>query len=176
MAEYVMHPDDDATEVARQLLARVDDPQAVMWSHRPDVPGGGVFVVRDEETVAEVVRLRQQARDEQAKRIADAQQAADERDAKADETGLTPTELGIPASTGTDPGAPGTEGVLVDDESGEDGADDDEPAVDDPSTPDVDESKLTPAQRRAAKRKAAADQAAADEAAQSNGATPEETK
>lgn len=196
MAEYVMHPEDDSVEVARGLLDRVEDPQAVMWSPRPDVPGGGVFVVRDEETVAEVARVQQQKRDTQAQQIADAQAAAEQRDAKADETGLTPTELGFPASTGADPGAPGTEGVRASDEaaargdgllapevtenpdgtvsSEEDDPDTGESATDDPSTPE-DESKMTPAQRRAAKRKAAAEAAAAEQA-QADSAAQEETK
>lgn len=113
MAEYVMHPDDNPVEVVRGLLDKVDDPAKVMWSPRPDVPGGGVYVVNDEEAVAAVVAERKAARDAEAQRIADAQAAADKRDAKADETGLTPSELGIPASTGTDPGAPGTAGVLA---------------------------------------------------------------
>jgi hypothetical protein len=195
-----MHPEDNPAEVARALLDKVDDPQAVVWAPRPDVPGGGVYVVRDEAVVAEVTRARKQARDDQARRISEAQAAADDRDAKADETGLTPAELGIPASTGTDPGAPGTEGVRAtpeaatrgdgllapeltqnadgtvsaDDESGEDGADA-ESGEDDPATPDVDESKMTPAQRRAAKRRAAADKAAADQA-DVDSAAQEETK
>jgi hypothetical protein len=200
VAEYVMHPEDNPVEVVRALLDRVDDPQAVMWSPRPDVPGGGVYVVRDEETVAEVSRLQQAKRDEQAKAIADAQAAADARDAKADETGLTPAELAIPASTGTDPGAPGTEGVQATPEAASrgdgllapeitanpdgtvstDGEESDpdtgesEPVADDPTTPE-DESKMTPAQRRAAKRKAAAE-AAATEQANADSAAQEETK
>lgn len=191
MAEYVMHPGDDPVEVVRALLNKAEAPEHVVWAPRADVPGGGVYVVRDEATVAEVSRAMQAKRDEEAKRIADAQAAADERDAKADETGLTPSELGFPASTGSDPGAAGTEGVqatpeaavrgdgllapeLVENPDGtlsspeqveaENGDDaDNEPTPDDPDTPDVDESKQTPAQKRATKKAAAA-------------ATQEETK
>lgn len=117
MAEYVLHPDDNPADVARALLDKASDPSSVMWSPRPDVPGGGVYVVNNEETVAEVSRQFQQQRDAEAKRIADAQAAAEERDAKADETGLTPAQLGFPANMGTDPGAPGTAGVLATDEA-----------------------------------------------------------
>lgn len=114
MGEYVMHPGDNPVEVVRALLDKASDPSQVMWSPRPDVPGGGVYVVNDDELIREVTQQQKAKRDAEAKRIADAQAAADERDAQADETGLTPNELGFPASTGTDPGAEGTAGVQAD--------------------------------------------------------------
>lgn len=110
MGEYVMHPDDNPVEVVRALLDKASDPSQVMWSPRPDVPGGGVYVVNDDALIREVAQAQKAKRDAEAQRIADAQAAADERDKQADETGLTPAQLGIPASQGSDPGAPGTEG------------------------------------------------------------------
>ncbi|HEU5111008.1 MAG TPA: hypothetical protein VFT95_20905, partial [Micromonosporaceae bacterium] len=107
MAEYVMQEGDTAAEVARALLDKTDDPGSVHWSPRPDVPGGGVFVVHDEQVAAEVARERAEARQAEADRIAAAQAVAEERDAKADETGMTPAELGFPANAGTDPGSAG---------------------------------------------------------------------
>ena len=192
MGEYVMHPDDNPVEVVRSLLDKASDPSQVMWSPRPDVPGGGVYVVNDDELIRQVVAEQKAKREAEARRIAEAQAAADERDKQADETGLTPAQLGIPANQGSDPGAPGTEGQqvtldaaqrgdgllapeLVENPDGtvvpadETDGSDEPPAVDDPNTPE-DESKMTPAQRRAAKKAAkAADAADAS-------ATPEETK
>jgi hypothetical protein len=204
MTEYVMHPEDNPVEVVRGLLDKVSDPSQVMWSPRPDVPGGGVYVVNDDNAVAEVSAAMKQRREAEAQRIADAQAAADARDAQADETGLTPTQLGIPANQGSDPGAPGTAGELADlsvanrgdgllapelvtnpdgtvtpaedvDPDADPDAADEEPVADDPATPE-DESKMTPAQRRAAKRKAAAAEAAAADEAKSGDASQEETK
>jgi hypothetical protein len=160
MAEYVLKEGEEHADVARRLLAESDDPNSVLWAPRPDTYGGGVYVVNNEETVAKVARDLQQVRDDQAKQIAAAQAAADERDAKADETGLTPAQLGFPANAGADPGAPGTEGVTP-----EVGAEDDEtteePVADDPATPE-DESQMTPAQKRKAARQAKAQQDEAD--------------
>jgi hypothetical protein len=162
MAEYVLKEGEEHADVARRLLAESDDPNGVLWAPRPDTYGGGVYVVNNEETVAKVARDLQQVRDDQAKRIADAQAAADERDAKADETGLTPSQLGFPANSGSDPGAPGTEGTPQDDDE------DDTPVEDDPATPE-DESQMTPAQKRKAARLAKAKQDEAD--AQTDGKT-----
>lgn len=159
MAEYVLKAGENHAEVAGRLLAEVDDPQAVVWSPRPDVFGGGVYVVNDDAAVAKVARDLQQARDDEARRIAEAQAAADERDARADETGLTPAELGFPAS-------------LPPSDAEEDG----EPVEDDPSTPE-DESAQTPAQRRKAARLAKAQQEQADaEKAKSDADASEEAK
>lgn len=173
MAEYILKDGENHAEVAQRLLAEVDDPQGVVWSPRPDVYGGGVYVVNDEAAVAKVSADMARARDEEAQRIAEAQRLADERDAKADETGLTPTELGFPANVGTDPGAPGTEGTasVPDEDDSDEG---DEVVVDDPSTPE-DEAAMTPAQRRKATReRKQAEEAAAAEA--SNDGASEEAK
>lgn len=161
MAEYVLKEGEEHADVARRLLAESDDPNGVLWAPRPDTYGGGVYVVNNEETVAKVARDLQQVRDDQAKQIADAQAAADKRDARADETGLTPTQLGFPANAGSDPGAPGTEGTPQDVE--DDGDEDDTPVEDDPATPE-DESQMTPAQKRKAARLAKAKQDEADAA------------
>jgi len=201
MAEYVLREGDTHTDVARRLLAEVDDPQAVVWAPRPDVFGGGVYVVNDEAAVAKVVADLQAKRDDEAKRISAAQAKADERDARADETGLTPAQLGFPANAGTDPGAPGTAGTLATDEAAHRGdgllapetaqtetvtnADgtvsevndeevSDEAVTDDPATPE-DESKMTPAQRRRAAREAKA-KADAENVASTEGAAQEEVK
>jgi hypothetical protein len=177
MAEYVLSEGDTHVEVARRLLAEVDDPQAVVWAPRPDVPFGGVYVVNDEAAVAKVAAEMKTRRDAEATRIADAKAAADERDARASETGLTPAQLGIPANTGTDPGAPGTAGTLAPVDGDGADAEDAEPVEDDPATAE-DESKMTPAQRRKAKRDREAAKAAADSenVASTEGAAQEEVK
>lgn len=171
-AEFVLQPDDDPTEVARQLLDRAEAPEHVHWFPRPDTPGGGVFVVHDERVAAEVVQARQAARAEQAARIEAAQAKAEERDQAADETGLTPGELGFPAAGGTDPGSAAEMQANADataevqaGEGGEEGEPaDEEPVADDPSTPE-DESKAqsTTAARRAARRNRAAEAGAQEE-------------
>lgn len=49
MAEVVMGPGDDRTEVVQALLELADDPADVVWSPRPDAgEHGGVYVVPDE--------------------------------------------------------------------------------------------------------------------------------
>jgi hypothetical protein len=165
VAEYVLQPGDDPGDVAKQLIEAAG-PENVHWFPRPDVPGGGVFQVNDEEAIAGVARTRAAARDAETRRIEEAQAAADERDAKADETGMTPHELGFPANAGTDPGSVAeaernaeVTGDADPEGDGEEVEADDEPvAVDDPAAAE-DESKMTPAQRRAARRKAAAEAA-----------------
>lgn len=167
-AEYPLRHGDNPAEVAQMLLDRADAPEHIQWAPRPDTPGGGVFVVHDEAVAADVARLRQEQRDAEAQRIEAAQTAADERDAKADETGLTPAELGYPAAGGTDPGSAAeaqanaevTADAVTSTEplADEPPAEDEEPVADDPSTPE-DESKMTTAQRRKA-RKATAPAAA----------------
>lgn len=144
MAEYVMAEGDTAADVARALLDRAESPDDVHWSPRPDVPGGGVFVVRDEAVVADVAHELAQAREER-------ERAADEGEPEPVPAG--PTEEGVDTSAALDvtpPAAGENAAETVESE-------DDEPATDDPDTPE-DESKMTPAQRRAARRaKAAAD-------------------
>jgi hypothetical protein len=128
MAEYIMAEDETAAEVARALLDQAASPDDVHWSPRPDVPGGGVFVVRDEEVVARVVAARAHARAEAEQPPPSAEPAGEEAD---EEPGDEETE-------------PLTEG-------------DEEPAVDDPTTPE-DEAAMTPTARRAARRAKAAAQ------------------
>ena len=173
MAEYVLQPGDEPADVARSLLERAGSPDGVHWSPRPDVPGGGVFVVTDDEVAAAVAKDRHESRRIEAERIEAAQKAADERDAKADETGLTPLELGFPANAGTDPGSAGeaernAEATSTPAESDDDADADDEPATDDPETPE-NEAAMTPADRRAARRAKAATKAAAEKPATEEG-------
>ena len=146
MTEYVPGPDEDLETVARRLIAAAKDPQSVAWSPRPNShPHGGVYVLPDDDAesiIAAVAKTRQ----DEADRIDAALKAADERDAKADETGLTPEQLGFPADT-----------VAGEVEDPEDAAD--EAVVDDPNTPEDEhaEAENRVARRRAA-RKAAADE------------------
>lgn len=50
MAEYVMGRDDDQAEVSRSLLEHAGPERAaqIEWRPRPNVPGGGVFVMPDD--------------------------------------------------------------------------------------------------------------------------------
>lgn len=161
MTEYVLGPDEDHETVARRLLDAAKDPASVMWSPRPNThPHGGVYVLADEEAdaiIAAVAKERQRVAD----RIQAAQEAAAARDAKADETGLTPEELGMSGSLGGDPGAPGTAtgeaqaaGTVAEETVPSDDAEDaaDEAIVDDPNTP---EDEHADAENRVAKRRAA---------------------
>lgn len=139
MAEYVLAEDDNQEEAVKRLLAEADDPNAVTWSPRPNTPHGGVYIVPD--PVAEkVLAARRAEREAEAKRISDAQAAADKRDgSEAVSSGLaTPEEAGFPAD------------LPVADDDSEDGAD--EATVDDPSTPNDEHAE---AQDRVAKRRAA---------------------
>lgn len=178
MADYVMADDDNPTEVAQQLIAAAGADN-VHWYPRPDTPGGGVFAVNDEQAVADVVRKRQQARTEEAERIAASQKAADERDRKADETGLTPAQLGFAANTGTDPGSADAAkdaieaaqrrtaaqsdatGTTPAEQQGDDADVQDEP--DDEDADEAAEKPMTPAEKRAARRKANAETKTTDE-------------
>lgn len=167
MTEYVLGPDEDQTVVAQRLLAAAKNPGAIQWSPRPNThPHGGVYVLPDDDAESIIAAVAAQ-RDAEAKRIEGALAAADERDAKADETGLTPEQLGFAASIGADPGAPGTEGgetqaatdapAETDAEKAEDAAD--EATVDDPGTPQDEHAE---AQDRVSRRKAARAKATAD--------------
>lgn len=139
MAEYVVGPDEDVVTVARELLAAAGDPAGIDWSPRPNAhPHGGVFVL-PEDRAEEIIAAVAKRRDEQAARIEAAVSAALARDAKADETGLTPERSGFPADT-----------VVESDEDAEDAAD--EATVDDPTTP---EDEHAQGADRAAKRRAA---------------------
>jgi hypothetical protein len=145
MAEVQLTEGDTHESLAKALIEKAG-PDKVSWSPRPDVFGGGVYIVTDEEAVAAVVRERQQRvqEDEAARRKAE--EFAAERDAKASETGATPAELGFAASVGTDSGA-AAEG----DEDEEDSEEETEPSE-----------PQTTAQKRAAKRTAKAASVPAD--------------
>lgn len=160
MTDYVLGPDEDQTEVARRLIAAAKDPASVMWSPRPNNhPHGGVFVLADEEA-DDIIASVAKARQEQTDRIEAALKAAEERDAKADETGLTPEQLGFSADLIVE-GTP-VEGETPEtpEEEAQDAAD--EAVVDDPNTP---QDEHVEAQDRVAKRRAArkAAPASADE-------------
>lgn len=175
--EYVLTEGDVLQEVARDLLEQAASPDQVHWSPRPDVYGGGVFVLADEGIAQRTIERRRARRADEAARIEAAQKAADERDSDpAVAEGLaTPAEAGFAANAGTDPGSAGEAERIAavtsegdadaavqqgDDESlsTEEDADDDGEPVEKP---------LTTAQKRAAKKaaasKAADEQAAADE-------------
>lgn len=162
MTEYVLGPDEDHQTVARRLLDAAKDPASVMWSPRPNThPHGGVYVLADEEAEAIIEAVRKQ-REAETARIEAALSAAEERDSRADETGLTPEQLGFPGASGSDPGAPGTAsgeaqaGGVVSEETvppsddPQDAAD--EAVVDDPSTPQDEHAE---AENRVARRRAA---------------------
>lgn len=168
MTEYVLGPDEDQQEVAQRLLAAAKNPGAIAWSPRPNAhPHGGVYVLPDDEA-DDIIAAVAKARAEESARIEAALAAAQERDDKAAETGLTPEQLGFAASAGSDPGAPGTESgeaqadgtvseeTVPEQDNAEDAAD--EAVVDDPSTPEDEAAtaKDRVAQRRANRKAAAA--------------------
>lgn len=168
MTEYVLGPDEDQQTTAQRLLAAAKNPAGVQWSPRPNThPHGGVYVLPDDEAdqiIAAVAKFRQ----EEADRINAALDLANERDARADETGLTPEQLGYAGALGSDPGAPGTESgeaqaggtvaqETVPDIDAQDAAD--LAVVDDPNTPEDEhaEGENRVARRRAARKGTTAD-------------------
>lgn len=180
--EYYLQEGDVQADVARDLLDQAEHPDQVHWSPRPDVYGGGVYVLGDESIAQRTLAVRKARRQEEADRIAANLAAADERDShEAVASGLaTPAEAGFPASGGTDPGsaaeaernaaasgrddaqAEGDEDATTEDEGTEETGDDGKP--------------LTPAQKRARTR-AARQQAEADKAAaEQTAATPEKSE
>lgn len=153
--EYALGPDDTHESLAKDLLEQAEHPGQVTWSPRPDVHGGGVYVLADEGIAQRVREVRYARRAEDARKQEAAEAFAKTRDESPDvaEGLATPAEAGFPASIGGDPGAAGTETApaeTVEDE----GPADEEPADDNSTTPE-DESRQTPAQKRAAKREAA---------------------
>lgn len=154
--EYYLEEGDTHESLAQELLAQAENPDQVHWAPRPDVHGGGVYLLADAGIAERTRAARQAQRDEDARLIADALAAAKARDEDPDvASGLaTPAEAGFPAS-------------IVPTEPAEDDADE-EPTPDDPATPE-DESKMTPAQKRAAAKKAKQEEAAAQAAAESAG-------
>jgi hypothetical protein len=167
--EYYLQEGDVQADVARDLLEQAEHPDQVHWSPRPDVYGGGVYVLGDESIAQRTLAVRKARRQEEADRIAANLAAADERDShEAVASGLaTPGEAGFPANTGTDPGS-GAEGAASDDAQAEG---DEAVTTEDEGAEETDDDgkPLTPAQKRArtraARQQAEADKAAADEAA-----------
>ena len=176
--EYPLGPDDTHESLAQDLLEQAASPDQVHWSPRPDVFGGGVYVLDDEGIAQRVREVRTARRQEEAERIAAAQQAADQRDSHEDVASglLTPAGAGFPANVGTDPGSAGAaEANAAAVEAGArpdapenamqttDGADEtpnEEAAADEGD--ETSDKPLTAAQKRAAKK--AATKAQADEA------------
>lgn len=165
--EYVLVEGDNVQEVARDLLDQAESPDQVHWSPRPDVYGGGVYVLADEGIAQRTIAARRARRGEQAAQIEASQQAAEKRDSDpAVAEGLaTPAEAGFAANAGTDPGSAGEADRIAGDTS--DDADDDGDAEDDAEADDDGvpaDKPLTTAQKRAAA-KAAKEKAAATPAA-----------
>jgi hypothetical protein len=163
--EYMLEPGQSHEELARDLLEQAESPDQVHWSPRPDVYGGGVYVLADHAIAERVRAVRAARREEQAKQIEEAQAAADERDSHEDVASglLTPSEAGFAANAGTDPGSAGaaeanatavaegqtpvqTAEAAADEEAADADTEGDEP--------EVEGKPLTPAQKRAAARKA----------------------
>lgn len=107
MAEYVLRDDEVQQDVARELIDNAENPGDVVWQPRSGVPHGGVYQVPD-ELAGKLLEHRKAVADAEAKRIADALAAADERDAsEAVASGLlTPAEAGFAANAAGDPGNP----------------------------------------------------------------------
>jgi hypothetical protein len=149
--EYMLEPGQSHEELARDLLEQAESPDQVHWSPRPDVPGGGVYLLADAAIAERVRAVRAARRTEEAARIADSLAAAEKRDSNEDVASglLTPGEAGFPADRVV---------AAPEDEEPEDD-EDDVSTEDDPATPE-DESKMTPAQKRAATKKAKQDAAA----------------
>lgn len=162
--EYYLEEGDTHESVARDLLEQAEHPDQVHWSPRPDVHGGGVYLLADHGIAERARQARQARRAEEAQQIADALAAAEERDSHPDvaEGLATPAEAGFPASLTpvTEADAAAAADAEAADEAEDADAADAEAEQDGeaPAAP-----KLTPAQKRAAAKKAQ-QQAAADEA------------
>jgi hypothetical protein len=136
MAEYVLREDEDLTATVQELLANADHPDDVRWQPRSGVPHGGVYEI-SEALSDKVIAHRRAVRDAEAKRIEDAQAAADERDADpAVAEGLaTPEEAGFAANTPADLSQGDDDDA---DESDDDADQGDEAARDGDATPAAD--------------------------------------
>lgn len=168
--EYYLEEGDTHESVARDLLEQAEHPDQVHWSPRPDVHGGGVYLLADHGIAERTRQARQARRAEEAQQIADALAAAEERDSHPDvaEGLATPAEAGFPASLTPASEAEADAAAVADAEAADEAEEADaadaaaEQDGEAPATP-----KLTPAQKRAATKKAqqqaAADEAAADE-------------
>jgi hypothetical protein len=171
MAEIHVKDGETKEEVARRLLDQAAHPDHVVWQPRSGVAEGGIFYVPDDEVDDLIARV-------EAKRDADRRlteqriKAADERDAKVADTGLTPEQLGFPANATGDPGSFPVEDVEDDDdelELDEDGEPVNEPGQAPPAAEE--EPKLTRAEQRRRDRKRAADEAKAAEQAKADTTT-----
>ena len=157
MAEIYVKDGETTESVARRLLDQAAHPDHVVWQPRSGVDAGGVFVVPDDEVddlMARVEAKRAADRRDTEVRIA----AANARDARVADTGLTPAQLGFAAN--------------ADAAAEDDDADDDEPdpLADEPgqAPPSADEEpKLSRAEQRRRDRRAAAEAAAQEAAAKS---------
>jgi|1185.fasta_scaffold86843_1 hypothetical protein len=101
MAEIIIGDDETPPQVARELLAQAEHPDHVVWTPRSNTPHGGVFIVPDDKA-SDLVARRENARAESERLVQQRQDAADERDQLADQTGLTPAELGFAANSPED--------------------------------------------------------------------------
>lgn len=187
--EYMLEPGQSHEELARDLLEQAGSPDQVHWSPRPDVYGGGVYVLADSGIAERTRQVRMARRAEEAQRIEASLAAAEERDsdpAVADGT-LTPDEAGFAPNAGTDPGSAGA--AQANAEAVAAGQTPDAPvdaaqSTDATATPDAgtadatgeeqDESKMTPAQKRAAAKRAK--QATAADATEGADATEEKSE
>lgn len=105
-AEYTVNEGETIGDLARELLAAAEalghSPDVIAWSHRPDTPGGGVFIVTADEVAAEVL-ARRQVRAEQLRAALDREAAQlDEEsgdDGDDDAASETPAEDGKPQTT-----------------------------------------------------------------------------
>jgi hypothetical protein len=159
VAEIYVKDGETKEEVARRLLDQAAHPDHVVWQPRSGQEAGGIFYVPDDEVddlIARVEAKRNAERQETERRI----KAADERDAKVADTGLTPEQLGFSANAVGDPGSFPVEDV----EDDEDEAD--EPGQAPPSTDEA--PKLSRAEQRRLARKQAAEEAAREEAAKAD--------
>lgn len=151
--EYYLQEGDTHESLARDLLEQAANPDQVHWSPRPDVYGGGVYLLSDGSIAERVREARAARRAEEGKRIEASLKAAAERDSHEDVASglLTPAEAGFAAS------------ISPAETAGEDDAADED---EEPEGADEEPERLTPAQKRArtkAQKQAEAEKAAADE-------------
>lgn len=166
MAEIYVKDGETKEEVARRLLDQAAHPDHVVWQPRSGVAEGGIFYVPDDE-VDDLVARVQAKRDAERKLTEQRIAAADERDAKVADTGLTPDQLGFSANATGDPGS-----FPVEDDDDLELDEDGEP-VNEPgqAPPAAEEPKLSRAEQRRLDRKRAADEAKAAEKAQADTTT-----
>lgn len=103
--EYPLQEGDDPTELARDLLDQAAHPDEVRWAPRPDVTGGGVFVLGD-EGIAQRTRDARRARNEEAERATIAETLADDGEGDEDDGEDEPDS----PATGDEPATPAEDG------------------------------------------------------------------